>query len=1260
MNYTSHPYTRRWTAALATALLCTAGPSWAQPAAPNPDASDTTETEEQAVVLSPFEVSTEGNTGYTAATTLAGNRLNTELRDIGNAVTVVTQQFLKDIGAKDNQTLLQYTVGTEVGNYYGNFSGGNASGTFVDESSRFTNPNTNTRVRGLAAADNSREYFVTDIPWDGYNVDGVDLQRGANSIMFGQGSPAGVINIRTKQASFKDRNEFNATVGSWGTKRSTLDINKVLIKDQLAIRLAAVYNDQEYKQDPAYEIGKRIYAATRFEPALLKRNGARTSIRASVEAGNVSSNHPRSIAPLDHITPWFNTASYDAYNIAGQAQTFPGLNKSTFNPITVQTSGFPGWGQAIKTLGSGAPNPDYQPWLGNFGQQFGGVLNYFDSTSPTAMASWTAEPKSTFGIGTDGNIDKGTGVPYQRPVGVAGYGAWALNAYLPMSEFGVYLDKSITDPSIYDFYNQLIDGPNKKEWQKFHTYNFTIDQTFFDDQIGLQYTYNSEQWKGGQVSLLTGDRQSLNIDINSVYSNGTNDAGQTGLPFSDGTPNPNVGRPFVSDSGQFGNNETQSDKYTSRLTGFLRHDFTHDKFGPDWLRRTIGSHTVTGLYSREGETRDSRSWQRYGILDPAYEAYMNSTGIPFLFTQNELASNAFIYLGPSLADRSSASGAHIPNPSVAQTITSGQVHIFDSHWNKPTDPADPNYVNPAAQWENWYYPVGNASHLSTQSENPANYVGWTTVPVSVTDSEAAPGNRDKLTTTAQLSRRELTSQAFVWQGHVLDNSIVGTYGVRKDIDRRWSVQQVAANFPSTGGVMSLTPDNYYDMIYGEANMLNRIQVTSHAWTVAAHLNELPFISKWARDLPIQVSLFYNISTNFQPAGQRVDIYGDPLPAPEGKTIDRAILLETRDGKYSLKLTKYETSSKNGSSSAINAAWFIGSSQAWAANWVNRFQYDWSGDTQGTAMPHNGPPGSEWMAASWNYDPAPKADGSLETREEADARENSVVQAWRNWQASVNPKFYQAWGINLNDHDHPVSATAPAGLSVTEDAVSKGYELEFNATPIRNWRLTLNASKQEAVRSNIGGTALNEFVNAYQTALDGGKPGSVGDLRIWWGSAGADTALKQWNGTFAAEWNARKLQEGSAVPELRRWHYNVISNYDFDRGMLKGFNVGAAMRYQSEIILGYQPVYTPKTATDPSMLTYDLNSPYYGPSETDWDFWVGYRRKLWKNVEWNIQLNLRNAFVGNALVPLNTEPDGTPAMYRIRPPRTWELSNTFTF
>jgi len=176
------------------------------PAAATGAPAKTTTEEENVVTLSPFEVSGEGDTGYAAATTLAGNRLNTDLRDIGSAIQVVTSQFLKDTGAVNNETLLQYTTSTEVGSIQGNFAGlgDNAS---LNETGNFRNPSQNTRVRGLTNADNTRDYFLSNIPWDSYNVDRVDLQRGANSILFGQGSPAGIINNGTKQAGFKNSGE---------------------------------------------------------------------------------------------------------------------------------------------------------------------------------------------------------------------------------------------------------------------------------------------------------------------------------------------------------------------------------------------------------------------------------------------------------------------------------------------------------------------------------------------------------------------------------------------------------------------------------------------------------------------------------------------------------------------------------------------------------------------------------------------------------------------------------------------------------------------------------------------------------------------------------------------------------------------------------------------------------------------------------------------------------------------------------------------
>lgn len=1185
---------------------------------------------ETIVTLSPFEVSSERSTGYTASTTLAGNRLNTDLRDVGNAVSVITAQFLRDTGAVSNESLLQYTAGTEVGNIMGNFTGV-GDGALLSETGRFTNPNQNTRVRGLAAADNTRDFFLTDTPWDAFNVDRVDLNRGPNSILFGLGSPAGIINTSTKQAGFKNSNEVEFRFGSFGTHRSTLDFNRVLLKDQLAVRVAALRDDEKFKQEPAYDLDRRLFGALRFEPAILKRASARTIVKANIESGKVTSNRPRTLPPMDMITPWFESGTYQGRNVDGSPRAFNHINRETFNPFQMQDdyTGRPNTGQQRPTINggpnAGQPNPFYQPMIGNFAQSFGGPIGYFDGTSGTPTY-FLSESRTTRGLSPAGAIDGSIGgLPFHRQGGIQTYALFARNARLPLSEYGVYRNRNLTDPSIYDFYENLIDGPNKNEWQNFTTYNASLAQTFLNERVGFELVYNDERYRNGQLSFMTGERQAIHIDLNSVYSNGT-PAGINGIPYQNGTPNPNVGRPFISDSGQFGNNQIEVDRESSRATVFATHDFAREG-ARNWITRLIGRHTLTGLYARDERESDYRDFQRWGILDPAYRTFIGATS-SMRFTDNLLAPNPVIYLGPSLAGRTSVAGANIPRPTVAAIPASGNVMAFDSTWNAPG-------VNPGALWENTYLEPGSADRISTQSENPANYVGWRQVPFAVTDSERSPNGRDQLTTLARLNRSRVSSRALVWQGQFLEKSVIGTIGWRRDIAKSWAFERRASSSPGFGQVDLGSTYKLAD------NPNNRLEGSSRSYSVVGHLNQLPYLREWSRRLPVLVSVFYNKADNFQPEAQRVDVYGDPISAPIGQTHDRGIMIETRDGKYSFKINKYKTSVTNGTSSALSGSWFIGTSQAWAGNWANIFQYNLGGDTIDTQ--------GQGSTGRYTYSPAPG-----ETQEQADAREAAAVAAWRAWQQSVDPRFYRAWGIDVNNLNRSLSASAPAGFSVVEDTISEGYEMEFNAQPTRNWRVSLNATQTEATRSNIGGAALSEFVRQYEQAM---KTTPAGDLRIWWGGAGNDTTQFQWNANLGSEYTGRKIQEGTNVPELREWRFNAVTNYDFSEGRLRGFSVGGGLRWQDEVVIGYKPVIG-ANGTD---ISFDLNSPYYGPAETNVDLWVGYsRRNVWRNVDWRIQLNVRNAFAGNDLIPITTQPDGTPAGYRIAPYQTWTISNSFRF
>ncbi len=51
------------------------------------------------IVLSPFSVDSSESSGYVACDTIAGSRLRTALRDVASCVSVVTSEFLKDVGA---------------------------------------------------------------------------------------------------------------------------------------------------------------------------------------------------------------------------------------------------------------------------------------------------------------------------------------------------------------------------------------------------------------------------------------------------------------------------------------------------------------------------------------------------------------------------------------------------------------------------------------------------------------------------------------------------------------------------------------------------------------------------------------------------------------------------------------------------------------------------------------------------------------------------------------------------------------------------------------------------------------------------------------------------------------------------------------------------------------------------------------------------------------------------------------------------------
>ena len=76
---------------------------------------------------------------------------------------------------------------------------------------------------------------------------------------------------------------------------------------------------------------------------------------------------------------------------------------------------------------------------------------------------------------------------------------------------------------------------------------------------------------------------------------------------------------------------------------------------------------------------------------------------------------------------------------------------------------------------------------------------------------------------------------------------------------------------------------------------------------------------------------------------------------------------------------------------------------------------------------------------------------------------------------------------------------------------------------------------------------------------------------------------------------------------------------------------------------------------------DVNQPLFGPSEQNLDIWFAHKRKIMNdNVDWKIQLNIRNALDNDDLIVTSMDADGLPTRVRIMNPMNFRLTSSFDF
>ncbi|MDQ8198741.1 TonB-dependent receptor plug domain-containing protein [Pelagicoccus enzymogenes] len=1207
-------------------------------------AQNADEADEDVFELSPFEVTGEDNQGYRATSSLAGSRLKTQLKDVASAISVVTEEFLDDTASTDLKDILVYTTNSEVAGIGGNFYGTNADdGGYRNE--MLVNPQRGTRLRGLNQADITRNYFTSNIPTNSYNISRVDIQRGSNSILYGLGSPAGIINGSLKDPYMSESGgALEVGFDSYGSHREVVDVSKPLIEDVLAVRFIAMNDESKFRQDHTFNDDRRYYGALRWQPKM--GDGVFTQFDVRGEFGEIDANRPVSTTAADFASNWWRAEQlfmHEPLRANGAPQEPTGDPE---NPFTTRDD--------LRTFFTGAPSGSW--WNGQ-------------------PATIFQDPNSS--VVGNGQLDayrQRDGSPWGGLSGLGGRN-WANdkdqvsyysgNSYVSslISNFESSTGQSFTGfgslwptQMILDgplaMIDQSIQGPNKSEYNDFDSLELSFSQTYLDGNLGINVGYYDESYRYGRMNFI--DTNAVTIDVNANLRAGYS--------------NPDAGRPVV-----YGGNsasDAEDSVESLRATAFYKFD-PGEATGNDLLGKLFGEQTFTAVFSDEEKTNSGANYNPFVWDAETYnDRYNNSLTYGGTWSARYLGDDLSGYSSFGSVPASAIQGLNV----VQEPGSSNNVLTFDY-----------------ADSRTW---VTGTSNILDYRGDKAPLYNWAWEGYDTTES-----------------------LAFVWQGRLLNDAIIPLFGWREDEYKRWD-KAAPPRDETYNYYLPFDPEWTYE---GVDPIVAKASRTS--WGVVVHANQL--LDLFGAELPgdTEFSVFYNDSSSFRPADVGIDNYGNDLASPSGTTEDYGFRLALFKNKLELRTTWYETTQRNTTlsdpsgmvfwakggivrhvdglametwGSSVNAGrlhqpvpewlvndWFLGEG-AYDASVMNQpIPADWRDQistlvNQPLRIRQGAVPGSDNYIAQGDINPETDQPylGPLLTPEEVEYR-----QAWfdartdAEWFRPLDPEWVASKDFQKITNDYYLwEQSPPGGQKLTNDLVSKGIEFEITANPTDRWRMSFNASKNEATRTNIlpdwprfiesMAPIWFDGFNSTQEEVDGLNYWTIdgyADVRHWYGEQGYSgygetTGGRMMNQVYSSYHNLM-AGEGQGVNELRKWRFNFVTNYQFaDDGPMKGFNVGGAVRWQDKSAIGYYPEFN----EDANIWVTDVDRPIYGPSEENYDAWVGYQRKLNDKVDYRVQLNVRNLFADDDMIPILANPDGSIAQVRIPAKTTWTLSNTFSF
>lgn len=516
-------------------------PSGAGDKGANPEASSRDST----IELSPFVVRADRDTGYAASQTLAGTRISSDIKNVASQVTVMTAEFLDDIAATTLEDAQLYSLNVENKQEYN-------SDAKVDSLAGNEDLTGAQRVRGLANATNTRDFFGTFFALDSYNSERFTFNSGPNAILFGLGSPGGIIDQSLKRARFADSTQVKTRVDSYDGYRGSLDVNRNLIPGVLALRGSFVYDHQESWRKPSRDNQRRQYLTATYRPF------QKTMFRASFENIRREASMPRNTLIRDYVTPYLAWRDQRMKDLGISDPLDPRLYWAT----TAQLNP----GEPAFTLGGTSP------FINHGATQVFLTTGQYDPATPAASL-----------------LNRITGtVSASNPIGTVARARGPHEFVSSPDNFNY----SLTDESIFP-YDINPGGLGTDNRQRGTIYNLALEQQITSN-LFVEAAYQHEQYNQQFIDWLRGLDQNLRIDVNRYLPNVVDASGRPVL-------NPNRGKYYIESWGR-GNLRTGSSDQ-ARLTASYKLDFSKRTGWTRW----IGTHNFAALTDYSNRTARSQN-----------------------------------------------------------------------------------------------------------------------------------------------------------------------------------------------------------------------------------------------------------------------------------------------------------------------------------------------------------------------------------------------------------------------------------------------------------------------------------------------------------------------------------------------------------------------------------------------------------------------------------------------------------------------------